>query len=70
MRKIFPLLAVLCAILAFNCIAQAYRISAQEEIIATQKEVIQKERDAYRLYERRCDSLIARYDSLCNELMK
>jgi hypothetical protein len=70
MKKWFPILIVFCAILILDCIAMRYRISVQECIIKSQKEAIQREHETHRLYERRCDSLIARYDSLFNELMR
>ena len=70
MKKWFPILIVFCVILILDCIAMKYRIGVLEDIISTQKETIQREREAYRKYERRCDSIIARYDSLFNEKMK
>ena len=70
MKKWFPILIVFCVILILDCIAMRYRISVQEDIISTQKEAIEREHESHRMFERRCDSIIARYDSLYNELMK
>ena len=70
MKKWFPVLIVFCVILILDCIAMRHRISVQEDIIRTQKEAIQREHETHRMYERRCDSLKARYDSLYNELMR
>ena len=63
MSKTTAILSVIIIILCFDCIAMTFRIKAQEAIIESQKDEIRSERDACRIYERRCDSLF-------NELTK
>ena len=69
MRKWNLVMAVLMALLILNHIVMRIHINVQDDIIRQQRETIRSEREHYRMYVRRCDSLITRYDSLCNEII-